>query len=168
MKRLTKLVLMIGVGYLVGRHLQDVCPVSFQGDDSDYYPRRATKGAAGYDIYTPCDGVIKPGETKLIDLGWSVAVPKGWYVSLQTRSSLSVKKGIILANGTEGVVDCDYRDTVKLALRNTGTEDFHFKAGDRLAQLLFKRYGVGLPLPRSWFDLRSNDRLGGFGSTGIG
>lgn len=144
------------------------CPVSFHlVNPLAIIPQRSTAGAAGYDIYTPSSEVINPGETKIIDLGWTVAVPKGWYVSLQTRSSLSIKKGIVLANGTEGVIDCDYRDNVKLALRNTSDTPFEYKTGDRLAQLVLKRYGTAVNVPRVFFDIRHNTRLGGLGSTGI-
>lgn len=132
------------------------------------YPQRSTAGAAGYDIVSPISVTIEPGETVRIPLGWGCEVPRGYYLSLQTRSSLSIKHGIVLANGTEGVVDSDYKDEIVLALFNRSSEPFLVSEGDRVAQALFKRYERVLPVSDRLFSLfrRRSNRTGGLGSTG--
>lgn len=152
--------------------------------DGIQYPKRATLGSAGYDIFSPDDVVIPPNEVARLNLGFGLQVEDGYYASLQTRSSLSIKHGIVLANGTEGVVDSDYTDEIILALYNRSSEPFHIAAGDRVAQLLFKQYYVAYvtnldPLednrfiPRVSLDPFNTDwaqgisvRSGGLGSTG--
>lgn len=147
------------------------------------YPKRATLGSAGYDIFAPDAVVINPGEVVRLNLGFGLQVEDGYYASLQTRSSLSIKHGIVLANGTEGVVDSDYTDEIILALYNRSSEPFHIAEGDRVAQLLFKQYHTAYvtnleslepvqDAPRVSLDPFNIDtqgisvRSGGLGSTG--
>ena len=132
-------------------------------------PTRSTNHAAGYDIALPKDITIEPGETKVVNLGFNVSVPSSHYVSLQTRSSKSIKEGLVLANGTEGVIDCDYRDSLKLALYNRSEKTLSYSRGTNVAQMIYKRYDVAIevsePAFRTFFDVRNNNRIGGIGST---
>lgn len=143
-------------------------------------PSRGSSESAGYDVYAPYDFTIPAGEVVKVDSGLILTPPLGYYISLQTRSSLSINHGIVLANGTEGVIDSDYHEPIVVALLNRSSEDFHVSRGDRIAQLLIKDYSavrfVKAHSPWSIVrvllrDLRaswsqSGQRQGGLGSTG--
>ena len=51
-------------------------------------PRRATKGSAGYDFFTPLDFTVRPGEQVLIPTGVRVKIVNGYVLMLFPRSSL--------------------------------------------------------------------------------
>lgn len=76
-------------------------------DDPILMPKRATKGSAGYDFYTPIDFDLKPGEKKLIFTNVRAFMQPGEVLLLDTTSGNGTKKGVVLAN-TLGVVDSDY------------------------------------------------------------
>lgn len=124
-------------------------------------PSRATKGSAGYDFHAMTDGNIKPGGMMLVQTGvaWSaeVAATSRLVGILKSRSSLAIRN--LSVEG--GVVDQDYDGEIKIILRNHGKEDFAFKAGDKLAQMILTQY---CHMYDEEFD---SERDGGFGSTDI-
>ena len=132
-------------------------------------PERATKYSAGYDFVTPVDFVLKPGERMVIPTGikavFNEVECKIWHLQLFIRSSLGVKRDIVLSNGT-GVIDPDYADNpmnegdMLMALHNTGYNYQHFKTGDRIMQGLFLIHG------KTDDDNAQGQRTGGVGSTG--
>lgn len=76
--------------------------------NGDYkLPMRATKHSAGYDFVAPYDIVIKPQEQVMVMTGVKVNMYEDEFLMLVPRSSLGVKKGIVLAN-TIGIGDSDY------------------------------------------------------------
>lgn len=98
------------------------------------------------------------------------------FFELKLRSSLAVKKGLIIANGV-GEIDIDYPDEIGLIVHNpvrvfnilSGEECFDsgkfvtIKAGERVAQIKLMPHKNYL-MPNEY---RSTDkRVGGFGSTG--
>ena len=44
-------------------------------------PKRATRGSAGYDFYTPFNIILKPGETVKIPTGIRTEMEEGWVLS---------------------------------------------------------------------------------------
>lgn len=145
-------------------------PVIFRPTSPDHCPKptQGTSGSAGYDVVVnpPSPVTIQPGEVEVFDLGYYLEIPEGWYVSLQTRSGLSIKHRIVLANGTEGVIDSDYRESIKVALYNAGTEPYTVHPGDRVAQIIFKPYGVAVWSNPTYNENCPGERSGGLGSTG--
>lgn len=127
-------------------------------------PHYATMGAAAVDFYG-CDAMdIKPGETVFIDTGVAFEIPEGFVGLVYARSGLACKKGLALANGV-GVIDSDFRDSVKVALHNHSNQTRTVVAGERLAQMIITEY------PHVEFEevdeLQETERgLGGFGSSG--
>lgn len=134
-------------------------------------PTIATDGAAGFDLKAVVKGTetLKPNETKLISLGFKMAIPTGYCGLIVPRSGISTKHGIVLAN-TVGVIDSDYRGTVMVALKNTSDIPFNVESGLRIAQMLF------LPITLPNFEVCTESKFmedysterqgGGFGSTG--
>lgn len=68
-------------------------------------PTRATAHSAGYDFYLPCDVKIEPhSSTSIIPTDVKAYMQEGEVLLLYVRSSIGIKRGLVLSNGT-GVVD---------------------------------------------------------------
>lgn len=127
-------------------------------------PQRASRGAAGYDVYSNVTGVLKYGERALVSTGFAMGFDPTMYCRIAPRSGLAYKFGI---DTCAGVIDSDYRDEVKILLCNNDhikKRDFEYKVGDRIAQLIFEK--IELPVVRRVTELEDTSRTGGFGSTG--
>ncbi|KAG6490092.1 hypothetical protein ZIOFF_051374 [Zingiber officinale] len=68
-------------------------------------PRRASKGAAGYDLAIDQDYIIPSQGQELLSTGISIKTPEGTYARIAPLSSYAMK-GIIVG---AGVIDSDYR-----------------------------------------------------------
>ena len=120
--------------------------------------------AAGADLYA-CEGVaIAPGETQFVHTGIAVELPLGTVGLVYARSGLACKQDLAPANKV-GVIDCDYRGEIMVALHNHGKVERRVEQGDRVAQLVIAPYYVA--------QFSEADELsatvrgeGGFGSTG--
>jgi len=132
-------------------------------------PRRATKGAAGYDLAAAVDSdtvlTLAPGEYGLVPCGFSLGLPVGMEAQIRPRSGLAAKFGVTVLNAP-GTVDADYRGEVKAILINHGKAPFEIRRGDRIAQMVIA------PVPDTEIfatdNLEETDRgEGGFGSTGV-
>lgn len=129
-------------------------------------PKYGSEYAAGADLYACTDGevVIASGETKVIPTGIALALPVGYAGLIYARSGLATKSGLAPANKV-GVVDCDYRGEVMVALHNHSAESRAVNRGDRIAQLVITPY---ITAAFEVCDELSETRrgAGGFGSTG--
>lgn len=126
-------------------------------------PVRATKGSAGYDIVSPLDFVLKPGEMIKIPSGIRCKIDDGYVLEIYPRSSIGFKYQTMLAN-TVGIIDSDYYGAeneghIIIALMNMGNKELAIKAGERFAQGIFKKYYLA-----EEEDVNTS-RTGGFGST---
>ncbi|KAI5161302.1 dUTP pyrophosphatase [Nematocida ausubeli] len=126
-------------------------------------PKIATKLSAGYDLYAVSDGVILAGKRKKIDLGCTVEIPSGYYGQICSRSSLSLKNGIMTMGG---VIDADYRGELSVLLFNCSDTDFHYSKGDRIAQMVLIKIYTEAPILVMEVSA-TNRSVGGFGSTGV-
>ena len=99
-------------------------------------PTKGSRMAAGHDIYALEEGAIPAKGQVLVRTGIAIGLPKGTYGRLAARSGMASKNGIAVGGG---VIDADYTGEVKVILRNHGTEDYQFKAGDRIAQLIVQK-----------------------------
>ena len=128
-------------------------------------PCPMTAGAAGSDLFADEDFALRPMERRLVPTGISLAIPQGFEGQVRPRSGLAVRHGVTVLNAP-GTIDSDYRGEVKVALINLGSETFHARRGDRIAQLVVS------PAHRvRWKEtevLPETERgQGGFGSTGL-
>ncbi len=129
-------------------------------------PKYGSEFAAGADLYACIDGetLIPSGQTKVITTGIALALPVGYAGLIYARSGLATKSGLAPANKV-GVVDCDYRGEVMVALHNHSLEDRTVANGDRIAQLVITPYITAVFEERD--ELSKTERGdGGFGSTG--
>lgn len=128
-------------------------------------PTYGSPFAAGADLYSAMDDVtIPPHTTVLIKTGLSLELPVGFAGLIYARSGLASKRGLAPANKV-GVIDCDYRGEVMVALHNHSEAAQTVAKGERIAQLVITPYVVA--------DFEETDELsetvrgeGGFGSTG--
>lgn len=130
--------------------------------DSAILPTKAHETDAGWDLYADNAVVIGPGETGMIDLGIAAEIPEGYFALIRDRSSMARKSLAVLG----GVVDSEYRGSIKVVLHNSGKSEFSVEPGDKIAQALI------LPVPtvkvvevKSLSDSARGE--GGFGSTGM-
>lgn len=128
-------------------------------------PKRATKGSAGYDLYTPVDVTLAPGETVKLPTGIRVRIEDGWVLKLYPRSGLGFKYRLQF-NNTVGIIDSDYYGSdneghifAKLTNDSNEAKTVELKQGDGFAQGIFVEYGI------TFDDEASEVRNGGFGST---
>ena len=119
---------------------------------------------AGYDLFLSEDTFLRPGMVEFLKVDNRFKIPKGYYGSIATRSSMMVK-GLVVLNG---VIDSGYTGPIQVAVFNTGKDHKQFKKGDRVAQVLVIKLFEG-PV-----HMKSNDFIGeiqtergtkGFGST---
>ena len=126
-----------------------------------YMPSRAHKTDAGLDLRTP-KAVIVPGYgSAIVDTGVHVALPNGCAGLLVSKSGLNVKHDIT----STGLIDEGYTGSIVVKLYNHGGEDYEFKAGDKVTQLVVLPV-VHEPLEQVSAFLPSTRGDNGFGSTG--
>jgi dUTP pyrophosphatase len=127
-------------------------------------PAYATAGAAGLDVRSAEDLVLRPGARALVATGIIIALPDGYEAQVRPRSGLAVKHGVTVLNAP-GTIDSDYRGEIKVPLINHGAEDFAIAHGDRIAQMVITR--VEQAMLEEVATLNDTARgQGGFGSTG--
>ena len=107
---------------------------------------------------------IAPGETQFVHTGIAVELPLGTVGLVYARSGLACKQDLAPANKV-GVIDCDYRGEIMVALHNHGKVERRVEQGDRIAQLVIAPYYVA-----EFFEAEELSATvrggGGFGSTG--
>jgi dUTP pyrophosphatase len=130
-------------------------------------PTQATKGDAGYDLYSIDDAPLFGSQRRLFKTGIAVEIPEGYYGRIAPRSGLALKQGIDVLGG---VIDASYRGEIGVILVNTTAKGdelqiTHIKKGDKIAQLIIEKcHQVEWEEVK---ELAETDRgAGGFGSTG--
>lgn len=130
-------------------------------------PKRAHPTDAGADLCAWFEPGLRgevdlhPGDQKMIDTGVAVKIPEGFAGFVYNRSSQG-KKGIQIPHSV-GVVDSDYRGTIKVILKNLSEQVYKIQMGDRIAQLVIQPVEL-VGFVDIWNDTQRG--TGGFGSTG--
>lgn len=129
-------------------------------------PKRQTSGSAGYDLYSLADGLVGPHTHTLVPTGIAIKLPPGTYGRIAPRSGLAVRNGIDVF---AGVIDYDYFPLgVGIILYNSTNETFTFDKHTRIAQLIVTP--ILTPDVEEIYSAdvdETNERTGGFGSTGV-
>lgn len=133
--------------------------------DNIKLPKRATKGSAGYDFYSPIDFSLTPGETIKLPTGIRAFIEEGWVLTCYPRSGLGFKYRLQL-NNTVGIVDSDYYASdneghIFCKMTNDSNEDKTVSVEDGMGfmQGIFIQYGL------TYDDDTDTIRNGGLGST---
>lgn len=138
---------------------------AFKGDNPTI-PTRKTKESAGYDLEALGSYKIGPGAVVIINTGIKAAMNPGEFLSLQLRSSIAIKRKLMLVN-SRGIIDGDYYNNpdneghIMVAVFNPTGESVEIKNRERVAQAIFEKYLV-VDEEREV----TEERKGGIGSTG--
>lgn len=141
-------------------------------EQDDLLPTKTNADAACFDIRSNEDIMISSGYVSLVKTGIYLEIPQGYVGKIYSRSGLSTKNGIILVNSV-GIIDCDYRGEIRIALSmlqgpNSNCQEYQIHRGDRIAQILFEKvipFQMSQVISRD--DLSATSRgSGGFGSSG--
>jgi dUTP pyrophosphatase len=114
---------------------------------------------------------IFPMNTKLINTGLYMRIPRGYEGQIRTRSGLALKQQIVVTN-SPGTIDADYRNEVGVILTNLGNKIAEIHNGDRIAQMVIcpvadESKVVIVAAEGNVVDDNTERGLGGMGSTGI-
>lgn len=109
--------------------------------------------------------IIPPGQSRIFHTGLVFELPDGWMLRGHVRSSVGIKRGLTLANGTS-IIDAGYRGEVFVALHNTTDHTIDIADGERVAQFEL------CPVHQAEFvqvnEVNDTTRgNGGIGSTGV-
>lgn len=131
-------------------------------DNGAFEPVRAHSTDAGLDLRTPVEFTIRPHDSYVIDTGVHVEFPHGWYGELASKSGLNVKHSVVSCGG---ILDEGYVGSIVVKLYNLGDEEYHFRKGDKIVQMILKPYIA--PDIVYVDELEDTERSNkGFGSTG--
>ena len=93
-------------------------------------PKRATTGAACYDITAAQSTRLGPRRTAPVEVRLRATIPRGYFLWFFSRTGLATK-GVTTIGG---IGDRDPQNNIKVLLRNDRDEDFHIQKGQRITQ----------------------------------
>lgn len=135
-------------------------------DEGARLPEKAHDADAGFDIFARerfcvCGTNDNRIGTGVHDTGVHIEIPKGYVGLLKSKSGLNVKHGLT----SEGVIDSGYTGSIVVKLYNHTHDDYWFKKGDKISQLVIVPIAdATLIKVRSLDSTERGD--GGFGSSG--
>ena len=100
-------------------------------------PKKMYLNSAGYDLFAAESFKILSGSRAVISTSIRMQIPKGYYGEISPRSGLALKNGIVAFNG---IIDSGYLGVAYVILFNFSSEDFSVEKGNRIAQIIFKKY----------------------------
>ena len=107
---------------------------------------------------------LKPLERIGCPLGFSTAIPKGYYFKVVPRSGLALWDGLSIVN-SPGTIDAGYRNEWMAIVVNLSNKDVTLKKGDRICQIILAKMHNYEFIEAD--ELPESERgKGGFGSTG--
>lgn len=127
-------------------------------------PRRATGGAAGYDVYCLEKVDLPPLGIRVLRTGIAPTfIRTGTYLQLVPRSSCVVNKSLTCLGGT---IDSDFRGEIMVILMNLSpSHETTVQEGERVCQMLVQHHLTPANLDTVYpHDFRGNR---GIGSTGV-
>lgn len=139
-------------------------------------PRKATKGAAAYDVYVPQITVVHYGR-QIIPLDIAISIPYGYEAKIEPRSGFA-SKGIEISHklGNEykeranadvivGKIDSDYRGNIGVIIHSRELYPFTIEKGTRIAQMtIYKVEDADFVTVEELDETERGE--GGFGHTG--
>jgi dUTP pyrophosphatase len=127
-------------------------------------PVYETGGSVGFDILARVETVVEAGKIALIPGNIIVEVPEGYMLTVASRSSTPLKKGLLTPHGI-GIIDKDYcgpEDEIKIQVYNFSEKEVVIGRGDKIAQGVFVRVDT---FEWNEVEVMQKPSRGGFGST---
>lgn len=130
-------------------------------DDGAIMPDRAHDLDAGLDLFATKDFIVPAHKYMFHDTGVHIELPSFTDGHVRSKSGLNRDHGIT----ADGTVDEGYTGSIGVTLHNSSDSSYHFKRGDKIAQLVIER--IIRPMPVEVAEIAGGDRGDdGFGSTG--
>ncbi|WCA22536.1 dUTP diphosphatase [Candidatus Phytoplasma oryzae] len=110
-------------------------------------PKRQTNFSAGYDLESAIDILIKPKEIFLVPTGIKSFFNKNKVLMIYARSSLFLKKKLMLSNNV-GIIDSDYYNNeeneghIIIPLYNFSDKEVEILKGERIAQAILQKFYI--------------------------
>lgn len=143
--------------------------VKFKNLSPNLPPAYSDEGSSGMDIRAWMDTKLQlnPGERALVHTGIYANIPMGYELQVRSRSGLTLKKGLIVAN-SPGTIDSSYTGEIGIIIYNISNTIQQIESGERIAQLvLAKVEHANMEIVNSIeVDPNNTRKDGGFGHTG--
>ena len=108
--------------------------------------------------------ILKPLERIGCPLGFSTAIPEGYYFKVVPRSGLALWEGISVVN-SPGTIDAGYRNEWMAVVVNLSNKEVTLKKGERICQIILAKMHEYEFIETEILP-ESERGYGGFGSTG--
>ena len=125
-------------------------------------PTKNNQSDTGFDVYGIEDVTVPARGSAVIPTGIDVGyITPGYWFKVEGRSGLGFKSGL-MPHG--GIIDNGYRGNTGIKIYNLTDTDYHFKAGDKIAQIVVH---INFEIQVEWGEKVESDRgEKGFGSSG--
>ena len=117
----------------------------------EFLPKKAHEWDAWFDVFSRVRIEIKPHTIENIPVWVKVAMPKGKVCLVFPRSSLPLKKGLMLSNSV-WVVDSNYRWEIHMQLYNLNYEPVLIDRWEKIWQLIFMDYSTDVEVSTEHYD----------------
>ncbi|AYP68620.1 deoxyuridine 5'-triphosphate nucleotidohydrolase [Exiguobacterium phage vB_EalM-132] len=144
-------------GFMLDYHHEDDA-----GLDLPIWDEKLTNG----ELSETGEFILGVGESVMLKTGIHLAIPKGHYGLLDSRSSTSKLRLDLLCR----TIDSSYRGDIRVAFTNHNTVPVTIKNGEELFQIIIKQYSTAEPIPlnslEAFLGFAGNTERGeeGFGS----
>lgn len=141
-----------------------LCPLT-----PDFTPKQAHPSDAWFDVKAAQQITIEPHSIWIVRVGVKIAMPEWCVCLIFPRSSLPLKKWLMLSNSV-WVLDSWYRDTACLQFYNLNDTPVTIEYWERIWQLVFVNYNTDVYIDSHHYDkfedeYPSDRWANGFGST---
>ena len=99
-------------------------------------PIYQTDGSVGSDLFSTEKYSLFSMKPTLVNCGFSIKIPIGYFGLVSGRSSLALKG--VLAH--VGIIDDDYRNCVCIILMNLNADPYNIEIGDRIGQITLVKF----------------------------
>ena len=141
--------------------LEEVVKKDYPDIVFQFYLLRRSK-FVGSDLFSTKNYSLSPIKPTIVNCGLSVKIPEGYFGLISGRSPLALK----CVTAHMGIIDNDYRGCACVILINLNFHNYEIEIGDRIGQLTLVKYDKAVFKEVLNFNVKSLERVGGFGSTG--
>ena len=120
-------------------------------------PTRNTPESIGLDLYSAYEYDVPSHERCLVKTDIQLEIPTGCYGRIAPTSTLAYQDFIDIG---AGVVDPDYRGNIGVLVFNFGKKPFKIEKGKRIAQIIFERAVIPIPIQTTYLSITVRGQRG--------
>lgn len=128
-----------------------------------FAPTRAHSTDAGLDLYAIDDTTVPARGSAVFRTGVHIELPPNTFGKIESRSGLNIVSDVVSCGG---VIDQEYRGEILVKLYNMGVNDYWFKRGEKICQLIVQPCMYVRVEPVEELSTNTARGSNGFGSTG--